>query len=65
LWEQVAFEPSVDGKYERFLSIVLRGFNECFPERRKLYRANKVGKIDLPSWLADLKREILNLRVFN
>jgi hypothetical protein len=26
-----------------------------------LYRANKVGKIDLPSWLADLQREILNI----
>jgi exonuclease III len=62
-WIEVVSEPTVDGKYDMFLSVFLRGFHECFPERRKVYRANQVGKIVLPPWLKALKREILDLGI--
>jgi Reverse transcriptase (RNA-dependent DNA polymerase)/Endonuclease-reverse transcriptase len=61
-WRAVAVAGSVDSKCNEFMRIFLQGFHICFPMRRRLYRANQIGKISLSPLIKSQRQRLYDFR---
>jgi hypothetical protein len=61
-WFSVAVADSVNDKCREFMRIFLLGFEMCFPVRKRLYRANQIGKIPVSPSIKLQRSQLFDLR---
>ena len=61
-WRDVAWAEGVNDKCHEFMEIFKRGFLLYFPLRRRIFRANQVGKIAVSATVREQRRELYDLR---
>jgi exonuclease III len=64
-WMSVLQAMSVDAKYHAFLTTFLAGFEEFFPEVKKIQRANQLDKIVVSDTIRLMRAELRGLQILS